>query len=238
MKRRRSDQASEEPRDAVGAVTRAKAPSGDGAAKRPARPGTRDRVLAACRDLFNARGPAAVTTAEIAAAVGINEGNLYYHFQRKEQILEALFSDFERRLEAVATAHAPAAGPARYAPYLAGWFTLMWEWRFFYRDGGTIFRLAPSLRARLKTLSDAGQDHVRQALAGMQAAGLLDADPAETEHLIVNAWIVSTYWIDYLRSRRGLDEVRREHLDWGAAQVASLFRPYLTEAGRAAAELG
>ena len=195
-------------------------------------------MLSACRDLFNERGPAAVTTAEIAAAVGINEGNLYYHFQRKEQILEALFSAFEARLEAVATAYVAPGGATRYAPYLAGWFTLMWEWRFFYRDGATIFRLAPSLRARLKTLSDAGQDHVRQALAGMQAAGLLAAGPAETEHLIVNAWIVSTYWIDYLRSRRGLGEVRREHLDWGAAQVASLFRPYLTEAGLAAAERG
>ena len=241
MKRRRSDRAAQEPGDAARPVARAAPAAGEtaeGAPKRTARPGTRERVLATCRDLFNERGPAAVTTAEIAAAVGINEGNLYYHFQRKEQILEALFSDFERRLEAVATAHAAADGRARYAPYLAGWFTLMWEWRFFYRDGGTIFRLAPSLRARLKSLSDAGQDHVRQALAGMKAAGLLSAGSAETEHLIVNAWIVSTYWIDYLRSRRGLDEVRREHLDWGAAQVASLFRPYLTEAGRAAAELG
>ncbi|MCJ2078146.1 TetR/AcrR family transcriptional regulator [Methylobacterium sp. WL30] len=211
--------------------------AGRSGATRVAKPGTRDRVLAACRDLFNERGPAAVTTAEIAAAVGINEGNLYYHFQRKEQILEALFSAFEIRLEAVATAYATQAGEARYAPYLAGWFTLMWEWRFFYRDGGTIFRLAPALRPRLKTVSDSGQDHVRQALAGMKAAGLLRAGPAETEHLIVNAWIVSTYWIDYLRSRRGLGEVRREHLDWGAAQVASLFRPYLTEAGLAAAAL-
>ncbi len=222
---------------AAAATRTARAKASAKGTKGAAKPGTRDRVLAACRDLFNERGPAAVTTAEIAAAVGINEGNLYYHFQRKEQILEALFSVFEARLEAVATAfEAPAGAASRYAPYLAGWFTLMWEWRFFYRDGGTIFRLAPALRPRLTTLSDSGQDHVRQALAGMKAAGLLRASPADTETLIVNAWIVSTYWIDYLRSRRGLSEVRREHLDWGAAQVASLFRPYLTEAGLAETE--
>ncbi|GJE62450.1 TetR/AcrR family transcriptional regulator [Methylobacterium trifolii] len=203
------------------------------------RPATRARILQACRLLFNERGPASVTTAEIAAHVGINEGNLYYHFQRKEQILEALFAEFEARLERVATAHAaPDTAGRRYGPYLAGWFTLMWEWRFFYRDGGTIFRLAPALRARLKTVSDAGQDHVRQALAGMQEAGLLRASPDEAESLIVNAWIVSAYWIDYLRSRRGITEVRRDHLDWGAAQVASLFRPYLTETGLAQAGIG
>ena len=197
---------------------------------------TRVRILSACRDLFNERGPASVTTAEIAAEVGINEGNLYYHFQRKEQILEALFAEFEARLERVATAYAGPGKGRRYRPYLAGWFTLMWAWRFFYRDGGTIFRLAPDLRPRLKTVSDAGHDHVRRALAGMQTAGLLRASADEAESLIVNAWIVSAYWIDYLRSRRGITEVRRDHLDWGAAQVASLFRPYLTEAGLAEAE--
>ena len=112
MKRRRSDRASQEPGDAVRPVARAKAPAGEAAEGAPKRTGTRARVLTTCRDLFNERGPAAVTTAEIAAAVGINEGNLYYHFQRKEQILEALFSDFEHRLEAVATARATADGRA------------------------------------------------------------------------------------------------------------------------------
>ena len=83
-----------------------------------ARPDTRAKILAACRELFNERGPAAVTTAEISAAVHINEGNLYYHFQRKEQILEALFDAFADQLLAVATSHAhrdEAYSASRYA---------------------------------------------------------------------------------------------------------------------------
>src|SRR5471032_3464824 len=81
------------------------------------RPKTRTRILEACKSLFNERGPVAVTTAEIAAAVGIQEGNLHYHFNRKEQILEALFSDFEQALRSVAVADAGPA-PGRYAAYL------------------------------------------------------------------------------------------------------------------------
>lgn len=197
-----------------------------------ARPNTRTRILAACRRLFNERGATAVTTAEIAAAVHINEGNLYYHFQRKEQILQALFGAFEQRLMTVATSHGSGRdGEERYRDYLDGWFALMWEWRFFYRDGSAIVRLAPALRGRVAMVTDHGQGHIRHALIGMKAAGLLRATAKEIEGLMVNAWIVSTYWIDYLRSSRGIEDLRREHLAWGAAQVAGLFRPFLTKKG-------
>lgn len=205
--------------------------SGAVAAKRPK---TRARILDACRDLFNARGPASVTTAEIAGAVGINEGNLYYHFQRKEQILEALFDDFAAGLRETAASYAARGdAPERHRDYLSGWFRLMWEWRFFYRDGAAVFHLAPALKPRLRELSDEGQAQTRRALDEMRRAGLIAASPERLDALVVNAWIVSTYWLDYVRSRRGIGEVTREHVDWGAAQVMSLFLPYLTAEGTA-----
>jgi len=84
---------------------------------------TRGRILMACRQLFNERGPANVTTADIANAVGINEGNLYYHFQRKEQLVEKLFDEFETNLRQVAAAHLTYGDDtSRYADYLVGWF--------------------------------------------------------------------------------------------------------------------
>lgn len=202
-----------------------------------ARLSTRERILAACRELFNARGPAHVTTAQIAAEVGINEGNLYYHFKRKEQILEALFETFESSLQRVADAETASGGdPQSYTDYLSAWFTLMWEWRFFYRDSGTVYELAPALRPRIPSLSDRGQAQVRLVIENQRAAGLIELGADEIDRLIVNAWIVSTYWIDYLRSRHGVREVTKEHLRWGASQVASLFLPYLTPAGRALIE--
>lgn len=196
------------------------------------RPKTRTRILDACKSLFNERGPMAVTTAEIAAAVGIQEGNLHYHFNRKEQILEALFGDFEQALRAVADA-GQAHSPGGYAAYLNGWFGLMWDWRCFYRDSALVYNLAPGLRARLEALNNELQGQVLSVLESMIAARLLKADRRQLDGLIVNAWIVSTYWIDYLRSRRGVTAVTREHIDWGAAQVLSLFAPYLTAAGAA-----
>lgn len=199
------------------------------------RPKTRERILDVCRALFNERGPDGVTTAEIARAAGINEGNLYYHFRRKEDVLAALFERFSAELLRTAARARGADDAEHYRRYLDGWFRIMWEWRFFYRDGGAVFRLAPALRPRLRTVSDEGLALTRGAVEDMEAAGLLRIAPGELDRAIVNAWIVATYWIDHLRSRHGIEAPTREEIEEGAAQVLSLFAPYLTEAGRAIA---
>lgn len=197
------------------------------------RSGTRQRILETCRELFNRRGTADITTAEIAAAVGINEGNLYYHFKRKEQILETLFAAFAAELREVAAADlVEGEAETRAARYFRGWFGLMWEWRFFYRDAMVVRRLAPGLQAELERLADEGQADLRRALRSMAANGLIVADDDELERMMVNAWIVATYWIDYLRMRHGVGDITRRHLDWGAWQLMGIFDPYLTAEGR------
>jgi AcrR family transcriptional regulator len=191
-------------------------------------PSTRDRVLSACRGLFNERGPASATTAEIAARVGINEGNLYYYFKRKEQILITLFDEFEQAMDRVARRGLEEpAEPSRYSDYLTGWFRLMWEYRFFYRDGAALFKMAPSLRARVKVLTDRGQQNVRRVLMDMAAHGMLRAGPKEIDQLVINSWIIATYWLEYLRSREGVNEITVTEVEWGFNQVKSLFAPYL-----------
>ena len=186
---------------------------------------TRDRILDCCRDLFNERGAAEVTTAEIATAVGISEGNLHYHFRRKEQIVTALFEHFEAALDrAGAAGYDLGRRPQAYRVYLAGWFNAMWEWRLFY--AASIYRLAPDLRPRLKQMTDRGQTQVRQTLGGLAGQGVLNAGPEELDRLVVNAWIVASYWIDYLLTRQGVETITREHLRWGYAQVEALFTPH------------
>jgi AcrR family transcriptional regulator len=198
------------------------------------RPKTRVRILDACKELFNERGPMAVTTAEIAATVGIQEGNLYYHFNRKEQILEALFAEFDAALRVAVIADvATSTHPHRYGAYLNDCFAMMWEWRFFYRDTVDIFSLAPALAPRIGGLIEDIQQQIRRVLDSMVADCILAGHPKQLDQLVVNALIIATYWMDYLRSRRGILAVKREHVDWGASQVMSLYIPYLTAKGHA-----
>jgi len=186
---------------------------------------TRDRILETCRTLFNEHGPAEVTTAEIAHSVGISEGNLHYHFRRKEQILAALLDRFEVAIEHTATPDDSVLNsPEPHRAYLLEWFNTIWDWRLFY--GAGMVRLAPDLQPRLMQISDRAQAQAQVFLQKLAVRGVLRAQPEDLERLVANAWIVGIYWVAYVRSRQGARAITRAHLQWGFAQVAFLFAPY------------
>jgi AcrR family transcriptional regulator len=208
----------------------AAAPAGNAPAAKPpparAKSATRDRVLAVSLELFNERGIDRVTTAEIAEAAGINEGNLYYYFQKKEQLALALFEYFAAAALATADqALGDPAAPETYAAYNRGWFALMWDYRFFYRDGGALRAVAPALRERLTELTRRGQASVRRVFGLMRAHGLMRATDEEVEALIANIWIVSSYWMAFRHGGGGA--ITTADLEWGQRQVDFLCRPYL-----------
>lgn len=198
------------------------------------RVGTRQRILDATLVLFNDRGPDRVTTAEIARTVGINEGNLYYHFKTKEALLQALFE----RLEADATAFMTDAGsntatdPGVFSGFMRRWFSIVWDHRYIFRDLPGVIAIAPTLREPSRALSAAMRLVVDGALHRMTDAKLIDVPDEDAPPLLANVWIVSTYWAVYLSLQEGIEELRQDHLDWGLKQVASLFRPYLSDAAK------
>jgi len=192
---------------------------------------TRDRILDASLVLFNDRGPDLVTTAKIARAVRINEGNLYYHFKTKAAILEALF----HRLEADAAlfmkdATVSASGePGVYSQFMRRWFSIVWDYRHMFRDLPRMIAIAPSLLEPARSLSLGMRVVVEAALRQMSDAHRISVPDLEVPQLLANVWIVSTYWPIYLTLQEGVEDLGPEHLDWGLKQVASLFKPYLSD---------
>ena len=191
---------------------------------------TRDRVLEASLELFNARGVRSVTTAEIARTVGINEGNLYYYFQKKEQLVTALFEAFEAEIRVTAAGDLKRPDdPAEYIGYLRGWFATAWRYRFVQRDTAALFEMAPGLRERAAVMIADAEAASRRVLEQVVGSGLLSVEPEMLEPLLANAWIVSSHWIDYLDLRHRAGDLGPAHLDWGFRQVLALFLPYLSE---------
>lgn len=192
-----------------------------------AAPTTRDRILAVSLALFNARSLGRVTTAEIAAATGIREGNLQYHFPRKSGLVEAMFAGFEA--EAVAVAGRMPADPAEPEALLAyqrAWFDLIWRYRCVYRDGIAMVEIAPALRPRVHALRARTQELARGVFESAARAGRLRIGSDALGRLIDNAWIVSSHWMSH--RPQGGTALTEADLDWGFAQVRDLFTPYLT----------
>jgi AcrR family transcriptional regulator len=188
--------------------------------------GTRDRILAQSLALFNDRGLGRVTTAEIAAACGIREGNLQYHFPRKSGLVEALFAVFEVEAEAVAgRLPTDPSAPEALLAYQRGWFDLIWRYRSIYRDGIAMVEIAPALRPRVHALRGRTQALARAVFEAAVRAGRLRIAPDALGRLIDNAWIVSSHWMSH--RLQGGTALSQADLDWGFAQVRDLFAPYL-----------
>jgi AcrR family transcriptional regulator len=59
---------------------------------------TREAILQTSLKLFNQRGMYAITLRQIASETKMSQGNLNYHFKKKEDILNELFKEFSTAL--------------------------------------------------------------------------------------------------------------------------------------------
>lgn len=161
---------------------------------------TRNRVLDAAQRLFNSQRYGNVTTAMLADAAGISEGNLWYHFREKRAVLDALSDRFlvqcERRL---------AIQPRRdgvlqaYADYLRVLAAEMRDFRFLYRDQADYGEHSDALLARLPAIYRDTISQFRAFLLNMREEGLLALPRDRIDPLSVNVVIVLRFYIEFAR---------------------------------------
>lgn len=160
---------------------------------------TRDRIIEQARRLFNEEGYGAVTTASLAAACGIAEGNLWYHFKTKRALLDALGERYAAAVEERLLL-TPSGDPvAAYAAFLAAISHELQHFRFLYRDHSSygahaeiIERTAPAWLERSFVQAEAH-------LTALAAAGLLDWPRERLRDLSINVIIMLRYGLEHVR---------------------------------------
>jgi AcrR family transcriptional regulator len=186
---------------------------------------TRERILETALRLFNDFGEPNVTTTVIADEMGISPGNLYYHYHNKDEIVDALFADYEKEIEPLLGA--PGNRPHEAEDiwlYLHVLFEIIWKFRFFYRDINDLLtrnRLVETHFQRILALKEASAVSICEGLA---ASGELTAPPAEIRALATNMCVVATFWLSFEHARRPRGE---PDIGRGVYQVISLAAPYL-----------
>src|SRR5580692_6264997 len=68
------------------------------------RPGKRERLVAAARQVLHEQGVERTTLADIALAAGVPVGNVYYYFKTKDQLVEAAITAYGNELQAMLSA--------------------------------------------------------------------------------------------------------------------------------------
>jgi AcrR family transcriptional regulator len=182
---------------------------------------TRDRIVATALGLFNEQGYGAVTTATLAQACGIAEGNLWYHFKTRAALLDAIGEQFAAAIEQ-RLALRPGDDPlADYAALLEAVMAEFRRFRFFYRDQQAYGEEAATIRANAPRWLESTFDQVEAYLAKLVDAGLLDWPRERLRDLAINSTIILRYGLDHYRELG-------EPIGQGAGAVRRTLRRSLT----------
>lgn len=192
---------------------------------------TPDRILEAARILFNAKGYAATSLSEIAASIGISQGNLTYHFPSKSDLALRLQTHAQEQARARRSSKQPGAVADDYIEHLIFAMKLTWDHRFLLRDR---IHFAEKLGAS-NTDFEADFDELFALLKRIDSEGLFRKDAVQDLTILARSiWIMSRYWIDYLRDFEQRDEISWQDQERGIMHHLALLFPCLTAQGKQA----
>ena len=195
---------------------------------------TRERILETALALFNDLGEPGVTTASIALTMNISPGNLYYHYRTKDKILEALFADFKKEIEAALMT--PELRPPHAEDiwfFLHSLFEAIWKYRFLYRDLNDLLTRHRFLETQFRRILAQKLRTATTIMQGLVEAGEMQATPMEIETLATTMTMVACYWLSFAYARDPRTPADERTLAQGAFYVISLAAPYLAPKERA-----
>ena len=171
-----------------------------------------------------------MTFAHIGERLGISEGNVWYHFHTKHDLILALFTGLQMQVK-VNQQH--DLGDLRQIEGLLAWgFHLMWEYRFLFRDHINWAVAQREVHEQLVTLAMQGRAFIERVLERLRQLELLDIQKNEIPRLVTNIWIIDRYWLDYCQTRSEQRQITEQDVQEGIQQVRALLYPYLTPPGR------
>ena len=186
---------------------------------------TPDRILDAALGLFNDFGEPNVTTNRIADELDISPGNLHYHFRTKQDLIDTLFEQFERRMLTLLSAN-----EVERTDIEDTWFFLhlifetIVDYRFLYRDLTELCERSPALHRKMRAILKLSMQSADLLMSGLIRTGGMRAAAREREGLMRNIILISSFWIAFDQILEPDQEPQPDRAVW---QVMTHVSPYL-----------
>lgn len=191
-----------------------------------ARSKTKDKILRTALGLFNNEGESAVSAVDIASVMGISPGNLYYHYKGKDEIIAALFEDFEAEIRQVLSSpiHEPLKLEDNWI-YLYIIFEEIFDFRFFYKNQSELIARIPALRSRFSALLRLKEQTAFSIISTLAEDGHLLFDEGEKGALAGRLAQHFTFWLQYHDLRFGT-ALPKSLIDQGVFMTLIQITPY------------
>lgn len=190
---------------------------------------TKDKILQISLQLFNEEGEQDVTPVDIANAMDISPGNLYYHFKGKDPIIKQLFIDFEEEFKMVL--NAPIDKPLELSDNWIYFYILFEEiadFRFFYRNLQALLGRYPDLERRFTALLSLKRKTMTYIVTTLRESGFIAIDDIELAQMAERFALQLTFWPTYqtLQEKTVSTPVAIHN---GVFAILSQLTPYVVE---------
>ena len=181
---------------------------------------TRDRILTVALELFNTEGVGSQSALDIASAMEISAGHLYYHFKGKPEILGHLMARHREEIDLVTRALTEAARDPSLETLWTHVHILVeetWDARFFWRE----IALAEGhedLAAHARHILVAIRHSIALMLSALVTSEIIDAS-AETLDGLAQQMATGIVFHTHTLALENQDEPPRERIARAAAQI-------------------
>ncbi len=187
---------------------------------------TKSKIVRRAIELFNIDGFSNVSLIRIAESLSLSPGNLTYHFQKKEDLMHAVYKFFQNELLMVLPEMPKDTSLDNFKNQVKVFYQFQLRFSFFYSDLLEVVRAFPQIGKLHQTHIETQIDRIHYVMMSNVSSGMLSNDltPSEYRLLAHHIWMTSAFWMSQTKIRQ-CDDIA----DDLQKSVWSLIKPHLTK---------
>lgn len=193
---------------------------------------TKDKIVITALNLFNHKGLSQVTLRTIAQEMGISQGNLNYHFKKREEIIETLYFQLVESIDKGIVEHEEENNLQSFFQVFQVIMDSFYTYRFFLLDFVQIMREHKKIKIHYAQLNTIRTKQFQTLFATLIANDIIRKEelPHEYEYLYKRLQILIDFWIS--GSAIAKERLSKKTVPYYYEVIGQSLYPYLTPKGK------
>ncbi len=193
---------------------------------------TKEKILATALDLFNTYGLSQVTLRTIAKKMGISQGNLNYHFKKREEIIETLYFSLVKNIDLKISKTNEEVSLKLLLDLSTSIMDDFYEYRFFLLDSVQIMRESKIIKKHYLKLSKIREKQFLDLFAVLIENGIMRKEILHNEYtyLYRRFQVLGDFWISSVQVTH--KQISKKMIKEYSDIINQSIYPYLTEKGK------
>lgn len=199
---------------------------------------TKQRIRDTAREMFNRLGYTNVTIAQLAQGIGMAEGNLWYHYKTKQDLVLAIQHDFGARCRTDFRATRRDDPIEAYAEFLKAWRGLLDDFKFLFVDSGSYGPFVADIDYDIRGGMGSTVRHGHKLLMALEQAGHIVGTGVNLRDRAEQALVVLTFHFRWVAMSKTPDEAAGVTAAHAVEQHLTLLEGVVAEDALAAIRQG